>query len=258
MRLMVCGGAKFNDHGLITRSLDAVQRKRPMSLLIHGNASVPDFYAKEWAERAGVPHTGMNGFPDYRRFEPFERIRAMLRISLPDGIVAFPGAIGLDQITAKSGVSSVTVWQPTIKKTITIPGPKWTQQTGVPRAVLRRQWYHGAVYVIGSLRDGGIFGPFKVGRIIPLSTIQDRIAALQTASPHPLIAMHVVGADISSAAVEKLAHGLLRAYRLKGEWFNCTLFEAMRAVNLAKEQELSPSMWPNRHHKGQVTLETAG
>lgn len=241
MRLMVAAGPTYDDAGVIVASLDAARRKRGVGLLIHGSTTVADQIAAEWAIRHDIPHTGLGGFPDYARFEPFERVRAMIRISLPDGIIAFPETPGVDHLNSKSAGIPIQLWEPVRRASRVLEGPRSKPlPVGVSRAILRREWYRGAVYVIGYLNHGDVVRPYKVGRVEPLSVVAQRVRTLQTASPRTLVVAHVVGADISSAAVEQRAHDILADCRMIGEWFDCSLAEAIKAVNQAKREELTP------------------
>lgn len=71
----------------------------------------------------------------------------------------------------------------------------------------------GTIYLI----EGG--GRYKIG--ISQGSAKKRLTGLQTGSPVPLRLLHSEIVQDSYAA-EQLAHGLLRRFRLHGEWFECT------------------------------------
>lgn len=247
MRVMICGGPRYTDRKLIFSSLDRTHAKRGVDLVIHGQTTIPDLLACEWALLNGIPHTGLPGFPDYGRFQPFERLVAMIRISLPDGIIAFPGTSGLENLVCRVRGMELPIWEPASGTNRTIAGPKTKPvEAGVGIGPLKREWYRGAVYVIGTLTPTWqIRSPVKVGRVAALSTVEARLRTLQTASPRQLAVAHIEGADISSSLMERTAHLLLARYRMSGEWFDCPVETAIEAVQKAKRQELSPDMWPN-------------
>jgi hypothetical protein len=65
MRLLVCGGRAYADRVALWKALDAAHRKRPITLLIHGDAGQEaedgrvicgaDKLAGVWAEARGIP-----------------------------------------------------------------------------------------------------------------------------------------------------------------------------------------------------------
>jgi hypothetical protein len=55
MRLVVTGGRDFNDTAVAFAALDALHARRPITLLIEGEADGLDKRAKAWARRRGVP-----------------------------------------------------------------------------------------------------------------------------------------------------------------------------------------------------------
>lgn len=82
----------------------------------------------------------------------------------------------------------------------------------------------GFVYIVGP-KDG----PFKVGST---GNIRKRLDALQTAHPVPL-AVHAKWQHLTPRAVELEAHEILKAFRMRGEWFSCSLHQAALGVELA-------------------------
>jgi len=81
-----------------------------------------------------------------------------------------------------------------------------------------------SVYVIGA--DRGV----KIGRS---QSPHERLKALQTASPLPLVLHHVSVDTPLAAAIENLAHQYLAERRLEGEWFDVTATEAVGAIEWA-------------------------
>lgn len=82
-----------------------------------------------------------------------------------------------------------------------------------------------SLYVIG-----GETGPQKIG----ISTdVGGRLAALQSHSPHVLVAHHQAQPASDARLVERVAHQLLAAKRLHGEWFDVSIAEAITAIDQA-------------------------
>ncbi len=113
MRLLVCGGREWNERDRTFAVLDAVHAKRPIALLIHGGARGADSLAGDWAAARGIP---VQAFPaDWqahgRSAGPI-RNQAMLTDGRPDGVVAFPGGYGTDDMMLRALEAGVKVWQP--------------------------------------------------------------------------------------------------------------------------------------------------
>jgi predicted GIY-YIG superfamily endonuclease len=83
---------------------------------------------------------------------------------------------------------------------------------------------HYTIYLIGSDNSA-----IKIGYA---SNIKKRLASLQTGSPHELIVLwEFTGlTETEARKIERAAHEALKAKRLKGEWFDVTLDEAIDAV----------------------------
>lgn len=92
-----------------------------------------------------------------------------------------------------------------------------------------------SVYVIG-----GEAGPQKIGIS---ANVDGRLAWLQSNSPHALRAHHAQPAS-DARLVERVAHQLLAAKRLHGEWFDVSIAEAItaidQAIDLVESGDLSP------------------
>jgi len=82
----------------------------------------------------------------------------------------------------------------------------------------------GFIYIIGP-KDG----PFKVGST---GRVRKRLDALQTAHPVPL-AVHAQWEHPTPRIVELEAHEILKDFRMRGEWFSCSLHKASLGVELA-------------------------
>ena len=86
------------------------------------------------------------------------------------------------------------------------------------------------VYAVGPANTDK---PTKIGRASDLSS---RVASLQTGSPVALELKYavVVGSNEIAIATEELAHSVLSAHRLHGEWFDITAPHVARAINEAR------------------------
>jgi hypothetical protein len=103
VRVCVTGGREYGDRAHVYRILDAVHRKRPITLLLEGGACGADRLARDWAISRGV---------DFQTFEanwalyPGRagniRNSRMLREGRPALVVAFPGGSGTRDMTVKT------------------------------------------------------------------------------------------------------------------------------------------------------------
>ncbi|WP_019446998.1 DUF2493 domain-containing protein [Cupriavidus sp. BIS7] len=94
MRLLVCGGREYNDRQWVYAVLDRVHERRPISVLIEGEAAGADTLAREWARSRGVP---LDPYPypaAAGRRGGRVRNHQMLRHGRPELVIAFPGHTG--------------------------------------------------------------------------------------------------------------------------------------------------------------------
>lgn len=110
MRVAVTGGRDFTDRAFIHRVLDAFHAKKPISVLIHGDARGADKLSASWAKAVGVE---VLVFPaDWERYRNRAgpvRNRQMLREGLPDIVIAFPGGSGTKDMVSAAGAANVKV-----------------------------------------------------------------------------------------------------------------------------------------------------
>lgn len=112
MRLLVCGGRDFNNEALLNMVLDAVQRKKGVTLLIEGGAVGADRLARQWAKRAGVPwQTFEADWKTLGRAAGVIRNQVMLDQGKPDGVIAFQGNRGTADMVRRARLAGVTVWE---------------------------------------------------------------------------------------------------------------------------------------------------
>jgi predicted Rossmann-fold nucleotide-binding protein len=112
MTIIVCGGRRYLDRLTVYRTLDELEAKCPITLLVEGGQTGADRMAREWAWLCGVPyHTEP---ADWGRHGPAAgpiRNRNMLHLE-PALVVAFPGGRGtMDMVrqARKAGVEVLEV-----------------------------------------------------------------------------------------------------------------------------------------------------
>lgn len=110
MRVLVCGGRDYADASRLWTVLDAIHRKHPINLLIHGGAMGADTLAGEWALARGVgcwrcpAEWGKHG----KSAGPI-RNRQMLEHGKPNMVVAFPGGRGTANMVSQARAAGVEV-----------------------------------------------------------------------------------------------------------------------------------------------------
>lgn len=104
----------------------------------------------------------------------------------------------------------------------------------------------GSVYLFGS-EDGN---PVKVGWS---TDVEARIGQLRSGHPWKL---RIIGAWWMSAgagAAERHTHRLLKAHRMHGEWFSCSIAEAEAAIERAVAEVAADPVLASKHGRKTAT-----
>ncbi len=114
MRLLVCGGREYADRDFVFRVLDAVNRKRPISVLMHGACPTgADKFADDWLKARGIePLRFPADWRKYGRAAGPIRNKQMRDEGRPDGAVAFPGNDGTAGMVAMLREIGIEPWFP--------------------------------------------------------------------------------------------------------------------------------------------------
>ena len=92
MRVLVCGGRKFDDWAFIVYVLDRVHATHPITTLIEGGASGVDEFARRWASTRSIEVATYLADPKrYAERAGAVRNTQMLREARPELVVAFRG-----------------------------------------------------------------------------------------------------------------------------------------------------------------------
>ena len=116
MRVLVCGGRRYDDWTFIVNVLDSVHARQPVTLLIEGGATSADSLARRWAIARGVDVVTYRA--DWDRYEHRAvpvRNSQMLREGRPELVVAFKGGRGtahMVTIAAAALVPVLKTWLP--------------------------------------------------------------------------------------------------------------------------------------------------
>jgi UDP-N-acetylmuramoylalanine-D-glutamate ligase len=111
MRVLVCGGRDYSNRERVFTSLDMLNSKYPVAMVIHGAARGADSLADEWAKERGVP---VERYP--AQWDKHGKAAGPLRNqemieAKPDAVVAFPGGRGTEDMVARAKAAGVRVWQ---------------------------------------------------------------------------------------------------------------------------------------------------
>lgn len=116
MRVLVCGGRRYDDWAFIVSILDRVHARRPISLLIEGGATGADSLARRWALARGIEvATYRADWDRYQQRAVSIRNARMLRQGRPQLVVAFKGGRATEHmmtIAAAALVPVLKTWQP--------------------------------------------------------------------------------------------------------------------------------------------------
>ena len=113
MRVLVCGGRRYDNALLVFRELDALYDRPPrVAFLINGQAPGADRFASSWARSRGVP---LAEFPAFWNLfgagaGPI-RNEWMLKFGAPDLVLAFPGGRGTANMVEQARAAGVEVRQ---------------------------------------------------------------------------------------------------------------------------------------------------
>jgi len=110
MRVLVCGGRKFDDARWLNRALDEAHATTPFTLLIHGDAPGADRLAALWAEQRDIMTAPYPA--DWAAFGHAAgpiRNKAMLDDAKPDFVIAFPGRKGTRNMTDQARAAGVPI-----------------------------------------------------------------------------------------------------------------------------------------------------
>lgn len=111
MRLLVCGGRDYRDHGTVWQALGNIHARTPIDVLIEGGATGADRWCAKWAScQHGVETLTYpaNWNKDGRAAGPIRNQR-MLDEGKPDLLVAFPGGRGTADMVRRAKAAGVRV-----------------------------------------------------------------------------------------------------------------------------------------------------
>jgi hypothetical protein len=109
MILLVFGGRDFSNRDYLFRTLDFLHARKPVDVLIEGEAPGADRFAGEWADERGVHCARVKALWGlYGRAAGPKRNEAMKALK-PDLAIAFPGGTGTAHMAGLLRASGVQV-----------------------------------------------------------------------------------------------------------------------------------------------------
>lgn len=111
MRVLVCGGRKYDNGVSLYGVLGRLHREHNIALVINGGAPGADSLASKWAKANGVPcQTHHAKWDRYgRRAGPIRN--ALMLDQNPDIVIAFPGGAGTADMVRRAQAAGVIVRQ---------------------------------------------------------------------------------------------------------------------------------------------------
>jgi hypothetical protein len=113
LRLLVCGGRDFNNASFLELCLDRAHVKTGIACIIEGGARGADTLAREWAKSRGCKfETYPADWEKHGKAAGFKRNQLMLDQAKPDGVIAFPGGNGTNDMIERTRKAGVKIWTP--------------------------------------------------------------------------------------------------------------------------------------------------
>lgn len=109
LRVIVCGGRRFNDSRVVFAALDRIHAETPIGVVFHGNARGVDTLADVWGRRAGIRVFAVPAeWAKHGKAAGPKRNQAMLG-HRPDMVIAFPGGNGTADMVKRATKAGVKV-----------------------------------------------------------------------------------------------------------------------------------------------------
>lgn len=110
MRVLVCGGTKYNNTKLIYDTLDHLHESIGFTVIIEGEAQGVDITSRHWAESRGIE---VEPYPaDWNRYGKGAghiRNKQMIDEGNPDLVIAFPGNRGTKNMKMQTRHNSISL-----------------------------------------------------------------------------------------------------------------------------------------------------
>ncbi len=116
MKVLVCGGRKFEDFSAVDTVLEALHKAKSITMIIQGGADGADSLAWDWAYMNNIPCLRVPAlWHKHGKSAGFIRNKLMLTLGKPDLVVAMPGGIGtamMVDLATKAGIEVMDYGRP--------------------------------------------------------------------------------------------------------------------------------------------------
>jgi hypothetical protein len=110
MRVLICGGRKFDDIALLYKTMNLIDARRDITTVIDGGAKGADNLGRQWGLSRGKNSQTYNAnWSKYGRSAGPKRNTQMLVEGKPDLVVAFSGGFGTANMIKQAKASGVEV-----------------------------------------------------------------------------------------------------------------------------------------------------
>lgn len=112
MKVLVCGGRKFNNERFVVEVLNDFHKMTPIDMIISGSAPGADRLGELWAQRFGILVERYPAEWDrYGRSAGFKRNAQMINEGKPDLVVAFAGGKGTAHTVKLAKAAGIDVFE---------------------------------------------------------------------------------------------------------------------------------------------------
>lgn len=98
MKVLVCGGRKFANKGLLHQTLLGLHNRHQIDMIIHGGATGADEMAGRFARWAGLQEVICPANWDVHGTSAGYKRNEAMSLLCPDLVVAFPGGVGTEMM----------------------------------------------------------------------------------------------------------------------------------------------------------------
>jgi len=112
MKVLVCGGRKYDDQEYVSQVLDMIHSDYPITCVVHGAATGADTFGESWAKASGI------AFKPYPAdWDTFKHAAGSIRNAemLKDNpdielVIVFPGNNGTNNMRNKAEKAGINVY----------------------------------------------------------------------------------------------------------------------------------------------------
>ena len=110
MRVLVCGGREYTDNVWTFSILDGVHARNTITEIVHGGADGADALGADWARHHEIVAIRVPAkWRSEGRSAGPKRNERMLTDYRPDGVVAFPGGRGTEEMVSRARKAGIPV-----------------------------------------------------------------------------------------------------------------------------------------------------